>query len=259
MNPSWPLLDGVARQHLAAGAVLGRRVHVDVSVDAATEHVQALLAASGADVVADPSAELVVHPWQVSAGDAVVEVPALDATGDAHALVRAVVRLTNRRLAATRVGVVGFGAGERVLAATVRALGGRVVVVDEDPLHRLAALTDGHDVGDGSDAAIVYGRTLAGAVIADGAVVAGPLPAAVGDVVDEPRRGMWRVSRGDREVFVLDPGALAADRPAAWLDVTWAARLVTLAYVARSPVAGLLPLALQRELAAAALDVRGRS
>ena len=44
MSPSWPRVDGLARQHLAAGAVLGRRVHVDVPADAATEHVLALFA-----------------------------------------------------------------------------------------------------------------------------------------------------------------------------------------------------------------------
>ena len=70
---------------------------------------------------------------------------------------------------------------------------------------------------------------------------------------------MWRVRGGGREAFVLDPGVLAADRPPAWLDLTWAARLVTLAWVARAPGAGALPMELRRELAAAALDARGCS
>ena len=64
------------------GAVAGRRVLLDVPGDAATEHVPGVLASCGADVVADPSAELVVHPWQVGAGDAAVDVPLLDPTGE---------------------------------------------------------------------------------------------------------------------------------------------------------------------------------
>jgi hypothetical protein len=257
IDPVWPLLDGVARRHLLDGALAGRRVAIDVAPDAAADHVLALIEASGAELVAPPRAELVLRPEEVVATGGSVAVPTLDPTGAAHGTIRALLRLTNRRLAGARVAVIGFAAPQRVVAGVVRALGGRVTVVDTDPVHRLAAHTAGHDLGDARHAEIVLGADVGALTLADGVVLAGPEPAAVGQVLDEPRPGMCRVRRDAGEVFVLDPAALAADRAPAWLDLTWAARLVTLAWVAATPDGRELPVGLRRELAAAALVVRG--
>ena len=254
MTAAWPLLDVVARRHLDGGVVAGRRVFLDVPRDDAIEAARDVLASCGADVAAGRPAELVVRPWEVGAGDRWVDVPLLDPTGEAHGLLRAVLRLTNRRLPGAAVAVVGFGGVQRELAGAVRALGGRVIVVDDDPLHRLAAITAGHDVGDAAGATFVFGDAPS---VAAGAVLAGPDPSAVGGVLDEPRPGMWRVRRAGGEVFVLDPARLASGRPRPWLDLTWTTRLVTLAHAVADPGATGLPDEVRRELAAAALRLRG--
>jgi len=254
----FPLVDGVGRDHLAAAALVGRRVVVDVPTDEATEHVVALLTASGAEVVADPTAELAIRPDEVSCGAAVCVVPQLDPTGDAHATVRAVLRLTNRRLASTQVAVVGYDERRRSLAAVLRALGGRVVVVDDDPVRRLAAVVDGHDVGSAADATVVFTDELI-TDLADGAVVAGPTPP---PDAEQQRTGVFRVAADGRELLVLDPSMLAGGRAIAWLDLTWAGRLVSLSWLASCSVGARrheLPIELQRELAVAALEARGVS
>jgi len=251
---AWPLLDSVARQHLDGGAVAGRRVLLDVPGDEATAAALHVLTSCGADVAGDATAELVVHPWQVSVGDRLVDVPLLDPTGEAHGRLRAVLRVTNRRLPGAIVAVVGFSDIGRALAATVRALGGRAVVVEEDPLQRLAAVTAGHDVGDATAATFVFGDAPS---VTAGAVLAGPAPVAVGDVLDEPRPGLWRVRRAAADVFVVAPAQLAWGRPSAWLDLVWTTRLVTLACAAVDPRVTGLADGVRRELAAAALRSRG--
>lgn len=251
----FPILDGLARERLAAAALVGRRAVIDVPTDEATEHVLALLMASGADVVADPTAELAIRHAEVACANAVCRVPLLDPMGDAQATVRAVLRLTNRRLPATRVAVVGFDERRRALAGVLRALGGRVVVVDADPVRRWSAVVDGHDVGPVGDATLVFADSLTDDV-ADGAVVAGPPPPADSD---EVRPGVHRLDRHGRQLLVLDPAMLAGGRAIAWLDLMWATRLVALSWLASSaPGAGQheLPAEHQRELAASALEAR---
>ena len=111
---AWPLLDSVARQHLDGGAVAGRGVLLDVPGDEATAAARHVLTSCGADVAGDATAELVVHPWQVGVGDRLVDVPLLDPTGEAHGRLRAVLRVTNRRLPGATVAVVGFQTLSRV-------------------------------------------------------------------------------------------------------------------------------------------------
>jgi hypothetical protein len=127
-------------------------------------------------------------------------------------------------------------------------------VVDDDPLHRLAAVTAGHDVGDATGATFVFGDAPS---VTAGAVFAGPAPVDVGDVLDEPRPGLWRVRRAATDVFVVDPVQLASGRPPAWLDLVWTTRLVTLARAAVDPQVTGLADDVRRELAAAALRSRG--
>jgi hypothetical protein len=114
-------------------------------------------------------------------------------------------------------------------------------------------VTEGFDVGEVAGAAVVLGDAPD---VAAGTVLAGPEPATVGEVVDEPRPGMLRVERGGRHLFVLDPRALASGRPVAWLDLAWATRLVALAWLAAPSGGTELPLEARRELAVAALEAR---
>ena len=177
-----------------------------------------------------------MHAWQVAAGDAVVAVPALDATGGAHGLVRAVLRLTNRGW--RRRGSPWSGSAPA--SASWRRPSGRSAGGSSSSTRTRCTgsprATDGHDVGDGRDAAIVFG-TPPRRVVADGAVVAGPPPAASRRRHRRAPAGMWRVRSGPGSVRGR-PRRPRADRPPAWLDLTWAARLVTLAWRAerRAPV-----------------------
>jgi adenosylhomocysteinase len=70
--------------------------------------------------------------------------------GTGQSTIQAVTRLTNFMMAGKRVAVVGYGWVGRGIANYVRALGGRVAVVEVDPVKALEAFMDGHDVGSAS-------------------------------------------------------------------------------------------------------------
>lgn len=66
--------------------------------------------------------------------------------GTGQSTVQAVLALTNFLMAGKRVAVIGYGWVGRGIANYVRALGGRAVVVEVDPIRSLDAFMEGHEV-----------------------------------------------------------------------------------------------------------------
>lgn len=61
-------------------------------------------------------------------------------------ILQAVMRLTNRRIAASSLAITGYGPEARSVASAAVGLGAGVTVVTSDPLEALAARHDGHDI-----------------------------------------------------------------------------------------------------------------
>lgn len=72
--------------------------------------------------------------------------------GTGQSTVQAIGDLTNMLLAGKRVAVFGYGWVGRGLGTYVRAMGGRVIVVEVDPVKALEAHMDGHEVAPAADA-----------------------------------------------------------------------------------------------------------
>lgn len=66
--------------------------------------------------------------------------------GTGQSTVQAVLALTNFLMAGKRVALIGYGWVGRGIANYVRALGGRAVVVEVDPIRSLDAFMEGHEV-----------------------------------------------------------------------------------------------------------------
>ena len=121
-------------------------------------------------------------------------------------------------------------------------------------------MTDGHDVGDGSDAAVVFvfgclRRSVAAGAVRRRATARGGRRAC--STSPGPACGGSAAAAG--EVFVLDPALLAAE-PAAGVarpDVGGPPRHARVRARVDPAATGLLPTALRRELAAAALTLAG--
>lgn len=72
--------------------------------------------------------------------------------GTGQSTIQAVLALTNFLMPGKRVAVIGYGWVGRGLANYVRALGGRAVVVEVDPIRSLDAFMEGHEVAPIADA-----------------------------------------------------------------------------------------------------------
>jgi adenosylhomocysteinase len=311
-----PVLNRLARERLADGALRGRRVAVVVHLEAKTAHLATLLAEAGAQVVAagsnpqstqDPvCAALVARGIEVharhgaSAQEFTADLLAVADTGpeividDGAELTRrivehrpdlvgrlagvteetttgvgrlrameraghltfpaiaandarckhmfdnpygtgqtsltAILRLTNVSAAGKRFCIVGYGWVGRGLATRAEGLGGRVTVVEIDPVRALTAHMDGHRVAPIADAVAdadfviaATGRIEAVSTPAlphlkDGIVLANaghhdreidvPALAAAADEVREVRRGVKQYVVGGRRIHVCVDGAL---------------------------------------------------
>jgi adenosylhomocysteinase len=150
--------------------------------------------------------------------------------GTGEAALTAILALTNVLAAGRVFCVIGYGHVGRGLASAVRGLGGRVTVVELDPVCALTAFMDGHRVAPLhealADADVVI--TATGLVEAldrdvlpflkDGVVLANaghndreldvPALAAAADETFEPRAGVRTYVLGGRRVHVLVDGAL---------------------------------------------------
>ncbi|HST39773.1 MAG TPA: hypothetical protein VLK58_09705 [Conexibacter sp.] len=200
-----PLLDGLLRDTLADGALAGRRIALAGALEGPRATLAAVLADAGALLV-EERPELAIGPFAreqlglrglVEPGTVMGAVAhALDApvvaigcspvarlvfsAAAGPAVVQALLRLTNLSLAGRCVAVLGYGDVGGSVARSVRALGGHVHVVEEEPLCALAAALDGHRVSEelGADAEIVIAceRAAAIAELPAGALVASALP-----------------------------------------------------------------------------------
>ncbi|HZT91294.1 MAG TPA: adenosylhomocysteinase [Gaiellaceae bacterium] len=312
-----PVLNRLARERLADGALRGRRIAVVVHLEAKTAYLAALLVDAGAEVVAagsnprstqdavaaalvargvevharhgaspeeftadllavaETGPELVIDDgaeltrriaehrpdlWANLQGVAeetttgVARLRALKAAGkltfpaiasnDARckhlfdnpygtgqSTMTAILRLTNLSGAGKRFCIVGYGFVGKGLARRAEGLGGKVTVVELDPVQALTALLDGHRVAplaealrDADVVVTATGRVEAVAGDAfehlkDGAILANaghhdreldvPALAALAGAPEEVRRGVDRYTLPDgRRVYVLVGGSL---------------------------------------------------
>lgn len=172
-----------------------------------------------------------LHMPAIAANDAACKHLFDNRYGTGQSTIQAILALTNVRLPGRRVVVVGYGWVGRGIATYVRAMGGRVTVVEVDPLQALGAHMDGHDVADAAtalpDAGLVITATGGVAAIGEQHVQllsAGVILANAGhhdrevdvdafaraaQAIDEVRPGVMRYQlEGGRAVYILSGGAL---------------------------------------------------
>ena len=153
-----------------------------------------------------------------------------NAYGTAETTLTAILALTNVLAAGREFCVVGYGWVGRGIARAASGLGGRVTVVELDPVQALTAHMDGHRVAPLASAlpdadVLITATGLVEAVgadafahLKDGAILANaghhdreidvPALAAAADEVRATRRGVRTFVLGDRDVHVLVDGAL---------------------------------------------------
>jgi adenosylhomocysteinase len=369
-----PVLNRLARERLADGALRGRRVAVVVHLEAKTAYLATLLAEAGAEVVAAGSnpgstqnaicAALVQRGIEVHAshgatpdeftGDllavadtgpeividdgaeltrrivehrpdlvdrlagvteetttGVARLRAMDAAGrltfaaiaanDAkckhmfdnpygtgQSALTAILRLTNLSGAGKRFCIVGYGWVGKGLARRAEGLGGKVTVVELDPVQALTAYMDGHRVAplaraveDADFVIAATGRVEAVAASAfphlkDGVVLANaghhdrevdvPALAAAAESVEEVRRGVKRyVHDGGRRAFVLVDGALVNiaggdGNPIEIMDLSFSVQALAAHHLASGrlpPGLNRFPVELDAEIARTKLSTLG--
>lgn len=122
--------------------------------------------------------------------------------GTGQTALTAILRLTNLSAAGRRFCVVGYGHVGRGLARRAEGLGGKVTVVEIDPVRALTAVMDGHRV-----AALADALPDADVVI----TATGRVEAVAGDAFEHLKDGAILANAGhhDREVDVPALGALA--------------------------------------------------
>ncbi len=200
-----PLLRGLLRETLEDGALAGRRVALSGPLEGPRAVLAAVLEEGGVELVADEP-EYAIGPFAreqrglrglVEPGTVMGAVArALDApvvavgcspvarmvieAAAGPAVVQALLRRTNLSLAGRVVAVLGYGEVGCSVARSVRALGGHVLVVEEEPLLAFAAALAGHCVAEELDPAaeivIACERAAAIAELPAGALVASALP-----------------------------------------------------------------------------------
>jgi len=153
-----------------------------------------------------------------------------NAYGTAETTLTAILAFTNVLAAGREFCVVGYGWVGRGIARAASGLGGRVTVVELDPVQALTAHMDGHRVAPLASAlpdadVLITATGLVEAVgadafahLKDGAILANaghhdreidvPALAAAADEVRATRRGVRTFVLGDRDVHVLVDGAL---------------------------------------------------
>ncbi|WP_283138149.1 hypothetical protein [Rhizohabitans arisaemae] len=194
--------------------------------------------------------------------------PSATHPGIAQAVIQTLLRRTNMVLPGKLVALLGYGGAGRSLAAAIRATGGRVVVLEADPLLALEASLEGHRVDDAAeglsraDVVITVGRRLSVRhlpLLKPGAVLA---RAGDGEIeLDLPEgEGImnFRISP-DREVFVIDGGA-PPPYPAENADLTLSTIALACRHLATAgPEPGVreLPREIHETVARAGLTLRG--
>jgi adenosylhomocysteinase len=368
-----PVLNRLARERLADGALAGKRVAVVVHLEAKTAYLATLLAEAGAEVVAAGSnaqstqdavcAALVGRGVEVHAthgaspdeftadllavADTAPEIviddgaeltrrivehrpdfverlvgvteetttgvgrlrameaagrltfPAIAANdarckhmfdnpyGTGQSSLTAILRLTNLSGAGKRFCIVGYGWVGKGLAKRAEGLGGKVTVVELDPVQALTAYMDGHRVAplaqaveDADFVIAATGRVEAVAEAAfphlkDGVVLANaghhdreidvPALAAAAEGVTQVRDGVKRYDLADRRVYVCVDGALVNiaggdGNPIEIMDLSFSVQALSAHHLASGRVpAGLnrFPAELDAEIARTKLATLG--
>ncbi|HSO49459.1 MAG TPA: adenosylhomocysteinase, partial [Acidimicrobiia bacterium] len=208
--------------------------------------------------------------------------------GTGQSTIQAILQLTNLRMSGKTVVLVGYGWVGRGIATYAHNLGGRVIVVEIDPIKALEAHTDGHEVS-GLRAALARADLVVTATggmraigkedldaIAPSAVLANAghhdleidvpaLEAAAGSS-EEVRPGVTRYLLGDdRPVFVLSGGALVniaggLGHPIEIMDLSFSVQALGCHLLARGGLpAGVhdFPRDLDHAIATAKLESRG--
>jgi len=311
-----------------AAALVERGIEVHSSRRSSAEQWEADLAAvaaSGPQLVIDDGAELTVriardHPdvlaglWgvteetttgvarlvtmaehgqlpmaAVAANDAACKHLFDNRYGTGQSTVQAILALTNLRLPGRRVVVIGYGWVGRGIATYVKALGGRVTVMEVDAVRALEAHMDGHEVAD-ARSALPWAELIITATGGVHAVGAGHLDLLAANVVvanaghhdreidvdalearavatEEVRAGVtrYRLDAG-RDVHVLSGGALVNiaggwGHPIEIMDLSFSVQALACHWLAaRELEAGVIhqfPAVLDRSIAAAKLASRG--
>lgn len=207
--------------------------------------------------------------------------------GTGQTTVQAVVRLTNRQIAGARVVVIGYGYVGRGIAEYAKAMGGKIGIVETDPVRALEAHTDGHDVGPAralmADADFVI--TATGGmralsrpefdILKDRAVLANAghhdlevdvdTLAEMADAFEDTKPGVTRFSLGKRSLHVLSGGALVniaggSGHPVEIMDLTFSVQGLGAHYLVNNPMepgVHILPRAVDDSIAAAKLASLG--
>jgi adenosylhomocysteinase len=208
--------------------------------------------------------------------------------GTGQSTIQAILKLTNLRLPGKRVAIIGYGWVGRGIAGYVHNLGGRVIVIETDPIKALEAHTDGHEVANLRDAladadlvvTATGGMRAIGQAhfeaIAPFAVLANaghhdleidvPALEAAATAVDEVRPGVTRylLDHG-RPVFLLSGGALVniaggLGHPIEIMDLSFSVQALGCHLLAKGglpPGVHPFPPELDREIAIAKLETRG--
>jgi adenosylhomocysteinase len=208
--------------------------------------------------------------------------------GTGQSTIQAILQLTNLRLQGKRVAIVGYGWVGRGIAGYVHNLGGRVLVVETDPIKALEAHTDGHEVASlrealaGADLVITATGGMRAIdrshfdAIAPSAVLANvghhdleidvPALEEVASAIDEVRPGVTRyLLEEGKPVYLLSGGALVniaggLGHPIEIMDLSFSVQAMGCHLLAKGNLsAGVhqFPPELDREIATAKLNSRG--
>jgi adenosylhomocysteinase len=207
--------------------------------------------------------------------------------GTAQATMQAVLRLTNLAGTGKRYCVIGYGYVGKGLADYAEGLGGRVSVIEVDPIAGLQAFMDGHRVASRADALADadFVITATGGIEAlarddfpllkDGAVLANAghhdreidvqALAALAGPGEEVRAGVHRFTLDGKRIYVLVRGALVNiaggdGNPVEIMDLSFSVQALATHHLASSelePGVHRFPAELDREIARTKLATIG--
>ena len=209
--------------------------------------------------------------------------------GTGQTSLQALLRLTNRQIAAAHLAVIGYGFVGRGIARYARAMGARTYVVEFDPVRALEAHMDGHAVGSARDmlpAATMVVTATGGvraigapefAMLRDDVVLANAghhdleidvhALAATATAIKPARDGVITYQLGDREIHLLVAGALVniaggMGHPVEIMDLSFAVQGLGIHHLATTQLAAglhVIPRDLDDAIATAKLASIGVS
>ena len=207
--------------------------------------------------------------------------------GTGQTTIQALLSLTGMSMAGSKIAVIGYGYVGRGIAQYAHGLGGRVLVVETDPVRSLEANMDGHQVGTAADLlpeadavlTATGGMRAVGApeiaVLRNGAVLANAghhdlevdveYLAEASTSPPEVEGEVTTYTLGDRKLDVLSGGALVniaggSGHPVEIMDLTFAVQGLGVHHLVNqklAPGVHVLPKELDDAIAAANLESRG--